>query len=443
MRRVLSIACGILAVSLAGVCLAQKTTTAPAARPRPPVDHVKDLFDLYSQGDERTRFFDAAGVDGELSGKEFAAAGGKPKSFVRAYDRWEATVPFDANGSGKLSWAEAEKYRESIRKHVLAMFDKNKDGKLTGEERAAANLYLRGGMKMPVILRGPAPAPAGKAKEGQPAAPAPAGKAKEGQPAAPQPRPRARSGAVQGYDADGDGQISAKERQAMFRQMRETWELQRYDKNKDGALDDEEKAARDTERENWRRRAEEASKQWEALRAKNDSDGDGQLSAEERQAVVRQMRERWELQRYDKNKDGALDDEEKAARDTQRESRRKRIEEMRRRMGQQRRVLIRRWDTDGNGQLSDQERAAMGDQIRRRAQQRQKEMDADGDGKVSGEESRNYWQKLRQKYDADNNGSLDQQERQKMMQEQGAGWGGRGRGRRGARRTGASPPGGR
>jgi len=357
MRRVLSIACGILAVSLAGVCPAQTTTSAPASPQRPPVDHVKDLFDLYSQGDERTRFFDATGVDGELSGKEFAAAGGKPKSFVRAYDRWEATVPFDGNGSGKLSWAEAEKYRESIRKHVLAMFDKNKDGKLTGEERAVANLYLRGGMKMPVIVRGPEPAPAGKGQEGQPAA--------------PELRRQAQSGALQAYDSDGDGQISAEERQAMFQQMRGRWELQRYDKNKDGALDDEEKAARDTERENLRRRAEA----------------------------------------------------------------------MRTRMGQQRTDLMRRWDTDGNGQLSDQERAAMRDEVRRRAQQRQKEMDADGDGKVSGEESRNYWRKLRQKYDADKDGRLNQQERQKMIEEEGTGQGGRRPGRRqgqrGARRQGA------
>jgi len=427
MRRVLSIACGILAVSLAGVCPAQTTTSAPAAPQRPPVDHVKDLFDLYSQGDERTRFFDATGVDGELSGKEFAAAGGKPKSFVRAYDRWEATVPFDGNGSGKLSWAEAEKYRESIRKHVLAMFDKNKDGKLTGEERAAANLYLRGGMKMPVIVRGPEPAPAGKGQEGQPAA--------------PELRRQAQSGALQAYDSDGDGQISAEERQAMFQQMRGRWELQRYDKNKDGALDDEEKAARDTERENLRRRAEEASKQWEALRAKNDADGDGQLSGAESQAMVREMRERSAVQRYDKNKDGALDDEEKAARDAERESQRSRAEAMRTRMGQQRTDLMRRWDTDGNGQLSDQERAAMRDEVRRRAQQRQKEMDADGDGKVSGEESRNYWRKLRQKYDADKDGRLNQQERQKMIEEEGTGQGGRRPGRRqgqrGARRQGA------
>ena len=44
-------------VWLAVGALAQPTTSTAPARPiNPPVDHVKDLFDLYSQGRERSRF---------------------------------------------------------------------------------------------------------------------------------------------------------------------------------------------------------------------------------------------------------------------------------------------------------------------------------------------------------------------------------------------------
>jgi len=80
--------------------------SAPTSRPsRPRADYVKDLIDDYSQGAERVRFLDAAGVDGQLTKAEFTAAKGKRHSLVRPYDVWPAVLIFDKSGDGKLNWA--------------------------------------------------------------------------------------------------------------------------------------------------------------------------------------------------------------------------------------------------------------------------------------------------------------------------------------------------
>ena len=86
--------------------------------------------------------------------------------------------------------------------------------------------------------------------------------------------------------------------------------LERFDANKNGVLDPEEKAA--------------AKAEWEAHR-------------KERQAKM--------LERFDTNHNGTIDPEERAAMQAQREARRA--------------EMLKKYDTDGDGKLSDSEREAL------------------------------------------------------------------------------------
>jgi len=129
--------------------------------------------------------------------------------------------------------------------------------------------------------------------------------------------------------------------------------LEKYDANKNGQLDPEEKAALERDRE--ARRAEFV-KQF-------DTDGDGKLSDAEKEAAGEkfphrgrghrfgpEMRERM-LEKYDTNKNGQLDPEEKEA--AKRDHEAKRAE------------MLKRFDTDGDGKLSDSEREAMRQEFRK------------------------------------------------------------------------------
>lgn len=79
-----------------------------------------------------------------------------------------------------------------------------------------------------------------------------------------------------------------------------------------------------------------------------DKDGNGELSQEERTAMQAKMREQAEarrkadLEKYDANKDGKLDEAETK---TMREARQK--------------EMLEKYDTDKDGKLSDEERKAM------------------------------------------------------------------------------------
>ena len=133
--------------------------------------------------------------------------------------------------------------------------------------------------------------------------------------------------------------------------------LEKYDVNKNGQLDADEKAAFERDRE--ARRAE--------FTKKFDTDGDGKLSDTERQAMREQMgamgmgrgrrghrggpemRQRM-LEKYDANKNGQLDADEREV--AKRDHEAKRAE------------MIKRFDTDGDGKLSDSEREALRDEMR-------------------------------------------------------------------------------
>ncbi len=364
----------ILAAAVAALALltaaAAAQTPAPAkaeAGLKTPVDHVKDLFDDYRQGDERGRFFDAAGVDGEITTKEFAAAAGKPRSFVRSYDRWSVATAHDLDGNGKLNWPEAEKYRLGVQELVLARCDKDKSGKLTGAERDAANTMLQRGL----------------------------------------PR-RGRGRSTRRWDKDSDGKLSDEERAAMEAD-REKWKkrqaewTKRWDTDEDGKLDRAEReAAAKAMLADYEKRLLET----------HDTNKDGKLDDDEKKAMRESWRkqvadrvDRYLVRRHDKDSDGKLNAAEQAAADAEKAK-----------WAKTRDRVISRLDTDGDGEVSAEERKAAFEKVQAEMEKRRKAMDADGDGQVSREEMREYFKKLQDKYDADGDGKLNDEERRKMIE---------------------------
>ena len=61
------------------------------------------------------------------------------------FEKWETAVAFDQNKNGTLDWFEFAEYRQAMRKAVLTACDKDKDSKLTGDERTAALKLLTDG----------------------------------------------------------------------------------------------------------------------------------------------------------------------------------------------------------------------------------------------------------------------------------------------------------
>jgi len=423
--------------------------TGEDAKPAAPAKTVPDLcrgvVDPYDKAAERSRFFKAAGVDNELTSKEAEANRKADKPFVRKYDRWTVMVTFDKDGNEKLDWYEADAYRQALRRRVLVAFDENKDRRLAGKERIAANRALAAGKVPAGTERSNIWVPDRSTPEGKDGAdrraetvivgpegsnvtirrttPAQGGEGGQGN-WREQWRKRQeqrRKELLEKYDADGNGEFDEDEREKMrddyrkrAEEQRKQWELQRYDANKDGELDEQELAKQAADREErekrmaeWRAQAEERRKKWIA---EWDTDGDGELSDEERKAMQETYRRQAEERRkewiaeWDTDGNGELSDEERKA---MQETYRRRAEEARQEYTQ-------KWDADGDGELSDQERQAARDESRRRYEQRRKAMDTDGDGQVSYEESRAYREALEKKYDADGDGELSNEERTKM-----------------------------
>ncbi len=134
--------------------------------------------------------------------------------------------------------------------------------------------------------------------------------------------------------------------------------LEKYDANKNGQLDADEKA--DFERDREARRAE--------FIKRFDKDGDGQLNEAEKEAARaeyprmghgrhgREMHGRM-LEKYDANKNGQLDPEENAAFERDREARHA--------------EMLKRFDNDGDGKLSESEREAMREEFRKERGEKQ------------------------------------------------------------------------
>jgi len=440
-------AMGLLVVLVARLALAADAPASrPATRPAKVPEVLRGAVDPLDEAAERTRFFTTAGADNELSKEEFAAGRGKKGGFVRAFDTWAAALAFDKNANGSADWFEARAYRRNLRERVLAAFDANKDGKLAGAERDKANAALAAGR-----------VPAGKASR------------RGALTGALDPRTVAK------HDADGDGQLSRDERRAMFRARAETWRgemLAKYDTDKDGKIGEaERKALVEEMTQRWRQRRFDADgdgelsgeeiaaadaaearmeaqkKEWASLREemikKHDADGDGELRGEERRAAWGELRDRWMTKAFDGDGDGKLSEAEAAERQ-EAEARMKAtydrwqvdwtkkydadgdgtLSDDERRAGfrkeaeQLRNLWQKQWDTDGDGTLSDEERQEMRTAVRRRGQELRKELDADGDGRVTGPEMRGFLEKLRKVYDTDGDGVLSPDETRAMLQDQ-------------------------
>ena len=112
---------------------------------KPPPDLCKDAIDPYRPAIQKSRFFQAAGADNELTATEFNANKAKPNGFVRRFDSWKAIASFDKDRNKSIDWIEADAYRYDLRKRVLAAYDTNADGKLSGDERTKANTDLARG----------------------------------------------------------------------------------------------------------------------------------------------------------------------------------------------------------------------------------------------------------------------------------------------------------
>jgi Ca2+-binding EF-hand superfamily protein len=388
MRRLISQAVVLAALS-AGVC-AQTAPSRPA--PKPPTteaDLLTGAVDPYDEAAERMRFLKAAGRDNELTRKEWEANGQMPDAFVRCFDAWEAAIAFDANANRKIDWFEADAYRFRLRQRVLAAFDRDKNRKLTGEERRGALAMLAGG-KVPGDDR--------QAKVGW----------------------RQRYAvAIRQYDTDGDGQLSDQERQAAFaawREARRAQLLARYDADGDRVLSADERRAVQQQRRRRRRQAQQA------IRLKYfDDDGDGTLSDAEQDNIERFEEGFRKLQRDVRLRMSDADGDGQVSREEQRSARVKFAASAFRMM---QRVQV--WmDTDGDGTVSLAEREDFQDRVRvgleKWVANLAERFDANADGRWNAAERAAILAGLRKelfsrfrKYDADTDGRISPEEMERM-----------------------------
>jgi Ca2+-binding EF-hand superfamily protein len=125
-----------------------------------------------------------------------------------------------------------------------------------------------------------------------------------------------------------------------------------------------------------------------------DKDGDGELNDEERQAAREAFRaerearrQAWLLEQYDKDGDGVLNEEEQAQLDADREAREA---ERAKREAENKQRALEAYDADGDGELSEAEKQE-GRQARREYMMGQREaftarFDTNGDGELTGDE---------------------------------------------------------
>jgi hypothetical protein len=389
----------VVAVS-AGVLFAQATapTTQPAGSATKPAavpDVCRDAVDPYTTGTERSRFFRAAGVDNGLTAKEAATNRTADKPFVRVFDHWEIMRRYDANRDAQLDWFEADSYRKAFRKRVLAVFDKDKNGKLTGAERDAANRVLATGKLSALRTSGdPARPPIWVQVPNRPDGSRPALPLPPGDDAGPldddEHAAALRQKFMEKYDANGDGSLSEEEARAAGQAMRTEQKdrmTERFDTDEDGKLDDEErKAMREDQAGPWRGAIEE-----------------------------------WTLADYDADGDGKLDEKETATKTA--------FEKKFGEMGKE--LDLRFNDIDGDGKVSPEERQANEKEYRRRMfgmlLKVGKYMDRDRDGEVTAEERQGFMRGVRdgmfdwvsgfrERFDEDGDGGLNEAERNALLE---------------------------
>jgi hypothetical protein len=321
-------------------------------------DLCRDAVDPYNPGAERAKFFRAAGVDNELDASEFKADQAKKDGFVRRFDRFESMLAFDKNGNRTMDWFEADAYRRDMRKRVIAAFDKNKNRFLDGDERIAASRALVSGKI---------------------------------------PRSRTDS-SRRGRDGEGDVWIAVEDAPA---------EEKKSDKS--GEKKDESK--KDESEKGESRKSDEQRKK--EFMEKYDTNKDGRIDDNERRAYYEARKQEYMLRNYDANKDGKIDEQEKEAMEKKREE-------------QRQKYLLNRWDRNKDGQLDEEEKSSMNkyyeERKKRYEEYRQirdgfrKQADADGDGNLNDDERKKYSESIKHywnvtRYDKDGDGELNEEEK--------------------------------
>lgn len=279
--------------------------TSPRATSPP--DLLRGAIDPFEEGPQRARFLRAAGVDSELSEQEFKSDAQRAENFIRAFDRWNAILRFDRDGSGTIDWFEVQDYRREMRKHVLTRFDVDRNGRLNGGEREAANGAL-GSIELLIRPEDTVLTLAATPRVQRPnIPPASVTVSLQNDPFIQKLR--------QEIDVDGNGDLSYEELRAHEQVKREHWQQQLetnrrsvlggFDRNRNGKLDADERQAfldslgagpkRRFDKNNDGRLDEQERSEWEKTsmgrffkqRAEADVDGDGLLSWEENQAFMR------------------------------------------------------------------------------------------------------------------------------------------------------------
>ena len=203
---------------------------------------------------------------------------------------------------------DGSSHREKRRQEILARYDKNGDGKLDAEEKAA--------MKADQVSQGDVWKP---------------GSENPPRPAGPMPGPGAGAGMqaelLKRFDKDGDGKLNAAEqaeadkfREAAMKQRaaggpnsetaryREEL-LKRFDHNGDGKLDEAERAEAEKARQQMEQNGGVGRFRAQVLKM-FDKDGDGVLNEAERAEAEKFRLE--QVKRFDKDGDGQLNPEERA-----------------------------------------------------------------------------------------------------------------------------------
>ncbi len=416
----------IMAMFIATPALAADETTAEAkskstSADKPVVDIIRESIDPFVPGKERSRFLRAAGKDSELTEKEFESNRKARKPFAREFDKWKAIARFDADKSGKIDWFEAQAYRRGLRKKVLATYDKNKDRKLKGAERDAANKALASG-KIPTPDQALAKNSNNNAK---PALPTERKGDNERELTREERIKRwreRRAERIKRFDKDGDGKLDETERiQAEEERRLEEQKkfVARYDKNGDGVLDENERvAAENHPRDKW------ALKLNDFGMKHFDKNGDGKLSSNENKDITKfglkimQLGKTWEKKLLDTNKDGNVTPQERSA--------------MQQKMQMAMLGLMPQamsWaDTDGDGSVSRNEREAImtrvAGAVEREVKKWTNKFDSNGDGRLNEKERDAFIKGVDadltariKRHDKNGNGQLDVAEIQTMAVE--------------------------
>ena len=331
-----------------------------------------DPYDIVS---EKGRFYATAGRDNELTAAEFNATRSAAGTFRRSFDRWSEMLKFDRDGNKSLDWLEADTYRYALRKMVLATYDANTDGKLGGPERQAACKALASGrVRFAVKRSAPPPQPPKHHPESR--------KKKSHKPSSSKSDKR--------RDARSSDAARAAHKEAQLREAQKRRQeyqarrdLAKFDRNKDGRLDEKDIAERDRYNAESQKRQAEIKKRHDDLMRKYDKDGDGRLSGEEKAAAkaayrqeamkrsaaakeagkkkMEEYRRRKEVSKFDRNKDGRLDEEESAALNKYRAERKRRKDE-----------YLKKYDTNGDGQVSVEERTRYRQQLEKQKKEKAK-----------------------------------------------------------------------